>query len=108
MSWTSLCQLDELSEGRGKYVEIDGFHVAVFLHQGQVYALDNTCPHAGGSLADGQIVDGDAVCPRHHWSFGLKHGQLRDMPHVSVRTYPTRLLPRDGQPILVQADLPIF
>ena len=31
MAWTSLCDLDELNEGAGKYVEIGGFQLAVFL-----------------------------------------------------------------------------
>ena len=33
MSWTSLCELNELKPGEGKYVEIDGFQLAVFQPQ---------------------------------------------------------------------------
>jgi nitrite reductase (NADH) small subunit/3-phenylpropionate/trans-cinnamate dioxygenase ferredoxin subunit len=108
MAWTSLCELDELREGAGKYVEIDGYMLAVFLHQQDVYVMDNTCPHAGRSLSGGMIEDGCAVCPWHGWSFHLKTGQLRDTPGVAVRTYKVRLLPRQDQPAMVQADLPIY
>ena len=110
MSWTSLCELDELEEGRGKYVEIGGFQLAVFLHQGGAYVIDNYCPHAGGNLAGGYVdEDGCAVCPWHSWAFRLQNGQLRDSPGVMVSTYKTRLVQRpDGKPTLVQADLPIF
>lgn len=109
MSWTSLCELDELEEGKGKYVEIGGFQLAVFLDRGSVYAIDNYCPHAGGNLAGGWVDEGCAVCPWHSWAFRLDNGQLRGSPGVAVTTYPTRLLPRpDGKPTLVQADLPIF
>lgn len=108
MAWVSLCQVDELVEGRGKYVEIDGFQLAVFLHQGQAYVLDNYCPHAGGNLAGGEIEDGCAVCPWHHWSFRLDTGQLPDAPNVTVPTYKVRLLDRAGQPTLVQAELPMY
>jgi nitrite reductase (NADH) small subunit len=108
MSWVSLCELSELPEGRGKYVEIDGFQLAVFKSGEQVYALDNMCPHAGGSLAEGDIEEGCAVCPWHGWSFHLENGQLRDTPGVAITTYKTRLLPRDGGMILVQADLPKY
>ena len=109
MAWTSLCELGELEEGKGKYVEIGGFQLAVFLSGGAVYVMDNYCPHAGGNLAGGWVEDGCAVCPWHRWPFRLADGQLRDSPGVTVTTYKTRL--RDAgpdRPALVQADLPIF
>jgi nitrite reductase/ring-hydroxylating ferredoxin subunit len=109
MSWTSLCDLDELEENRGKYVEIGGFQLAVFLRKGEVYTMDNTCPHAGGSMASGSVDDtGCAVCPWHNWPFHLETGQLRDMPGVTITTYKTRKLLREGKPTIIQADLPIY
>ena len=80
MPWTSLCELDELEEGRGKYVEIGGFQLAVFLHAGNVYAMDNTCPHAGAPMAAGWVDRdaGCAVCPRHGWAFRLDTGELKE------------------------------
>jgi nitrite reductase/ring-hydroxylating ferredoxin subunit len=53
------------------------------------------------------IEDGCCVCPWHGWAFRLDSGELRDAPGVMIRTYPTRLLHRDGHPTLVQADLPM-
>ncbi|HZN69749.1 MAG TPA: Rieske 2Fe-2S domain-containing protein [Tepidisphaeraceae bacterium] len=109
MAWTSLCELGELEEGKGKYVEIGGFQLAVFLSGGAVYAIDNTCPHAGGNLAAGFVEDGCAVCPWHYWAFHLNNGRLRDVPGVAVTTYRTRTLqPPEGKPPIIQADLPIF
>lgn len=109
MAWTSLCDLSELAEGRGKYVEIGGFQLAVFLHEGQVHVIDNTCPHAGGNLAAGHVEDGCAVCPWHRWAFRLETGALRDAPGVTVTKYATRTVsPGAGKPPLVQADLPIY
>ena len=106
--WTSLCELTDLRQDVGKYVEIGGFQLAVFLHGGQVYALDNRCPHAGANLAGGTITEGCVVCPRHSWTFRLSDGQLRDTPGVSVVTYPTRQLEREDKSTLVQADLPMY
>jgi nitrite reductase (NADH) small subunit len=106
MPWTSLCDLDELKEGEGKYAEVGGFRLAVFLHVGQVYVLDNYCPHAGGNLAAGWVHDGCAVCPWHSWPFRLDNGELRDSPGVKVTTYQTRIFKIEGKPDLVQAELP--
>ena len=106
MAWTSLCELGELKEGQGKYVEVDGFQLAVFLQGEQIFAIDNTCPHAGGNLAGGFIEDGCAVCPWHYWAFRLDNGELRDMPGVSISTYKTRKHDHEGKQF-VQAELPL-
>ena len=106
MAWTSLCELSELEEGNGKYVEVGGFQLAVFLDKGNVHVIDNTCPHAGGNLAGGYVEDGCAVCPWHYWAFRLDNGELKEMPGVKVSTYPTRLYEHQGKQ-LVQADLPM-
>ena len=108
MAWTSLCDLDALREGEGKYVEIGGFRLAVFLSRGSVYVTDDTCPHAGASLAGGCVEEGCVVCPRHNWTFQLENGQLRGAPGVTITTYKTRIVQPDGRPKLVQADLPIY
>ncbi|MGH7178545.1 MAG: Rieske (2Fe-2S) protein [Tepidisphaeraceae bacterium] len=107
MAWTTLCDLSELVPGQGHYAEIDGYQLAVFLHEGGVFVMDNTCPHAGGNLAGGVVEDGCAVCPMHNWAFRLESGALRDAPGVIVRTYPTRILDHHGKQ-LVQAFLPIY
>ena len=67
MAWTTLCNLDELVEDRGLYVAIGGRELAVFLHEGRPYVMENTCPHAGGSLSGGHVEEiagaACAVCP---------------------------------------------
>jgi nitrite reductase (NADH) small subunit/3-phenylpropionate/trans-cinnamate dioxygenase ferredoxin subunit len=105
--WTSLCELEELTEGQGRYVEIGGFQLAVFLHSGSVFVMDNYCPHAGGNLAGGFVEEGCAVCPWHYWAFKLESGELRDSPGVQVRTYPVRTIQHEGKK-LVQAELPSY
>ena len=107
MAWASLCTIDELAEGSGKYVEVDGFYLAVFLNAGQVSVIDSVCPHAGANLADGYIEDGCAVCPWHAWAFRLDNGQMRDSPGVAVRKYSTRLHLHNGMQF-VQAELPTY
>lgn len=110
MPWTTLCELDEVKEDEGKYVDVDGRALAVFLHKGVPHVMDDLCPHAGGSLASGWVEEmGDtpcAVCPVHCWPFRLDTGEYYDMPGFEVRVYPTRVEEQDGRK-LVQADLPM-
>ena len=39
------------------------------------YAIDNKCPHMGGSLSDGKLVGSNIVCPRHGSVFDVKTGK---------------------------------
>jgi nitrite reductase/ring-hydroxylating ferredoxin subunit len=106
MAWTTLCSLDELTEGQAKYVEVgDKYHLAVFLHEGRPRVMDNYCPHAGGSMAGGYIEDGCAVCPWHNWPFKLDTGELLGSPAVSIGVYRTRVEAVEGSAGVVQADL---
>jgi nitrite reductase/ring-hydroxylating ferredoxin subunit len=107
MAWVTLCSLDELTEGAGRYVEVDGFDLAVFLSDGEVTVLDNLCPHAGANMADGHIEDGCAVCPRHYWAFDLATGELRGQPGIALQKYPTRLF-QQGETRFVQVELPTY
>jgi nitrite reductase/ring-hydroxylating ferredoxin subunit len=108
MPWTTLCELGDLREGEGKYVEIDGFQLAVFLHQDKVYVMDNRCPHAGANLSGGYVLDDCAVCPRHGWPFRLATGELKDAPNgARVDVYCVRLEQREGKSPLVQVQLPL-
>jgi nitrite reductase (NADH) small subunit len=61
--------------GQGRAYVVDGRQIAVFrLRDGQVRALDATCPHQGGPLADGLIDDTIVVCPLHGRSYDLASG----------------------------------
>ena len=108
MAWTSLCELSELTEAKGKYVEIGGYQLAVFLDQGNVYVMDNTCPHAGGPLSEGDVENGCAVCPWHYWAFRLDNGELANSGAVMMKTYPARIHQHHDSKQLVQADLPMY
>ena len=64
----------EIAEGSAKLVRVDKDEIAVFKHQGQLCAIQNTCPHEGGQLCKGWIEEGEVVCPLHGYKFDLKTG----------------------------------
>ena len=43
--------------------------------QNKYYAIDNKCPHMGGSLYDGQLDGNNIVCPRHGSVFDVRTGK---------------------------------
>src|SRR5216684_2773933 len=79
---------DELREGSGKALVVNGREVAVFRCQGQLYALQNRCPHEGGSLAGGVIEADEVICPLHGYRFNLKTGACSTDPRLPAKTFP--------------------
>lgn len=104
MSWTTLCALDELAEGEGRPVDIDGYRLAIFLHDSRAFVLDDACPHAGASMSGGWVENGCCVCPRHLWRFDLADGKLHGTGADGLGTYRTRTIEHAGRTLL-QAEL---
>ncbi len=61
--YTTVTKTSAIREGRGKAFTVNGRRVAIFNEGGEFCAVDNTCPHAMGSLGRGRIRNGIAVCP---------------------------------------------
>jgi dissimilatory sulfite reductase (desulfoviridin) alpha/beta subunit/nitrite reductase/ring-hydroxylating ferredoxin subunit len=70
----SAVQAQEIREGSAKIVRIQGEEVAVFKHQGQLCAIQNSCPHEGGQLSMGWIEGDEIVCPLHGYKFHVNTG----------------------------------
>ena len=64
------------AEGELVAVDVDGTAVAVTVLDGEVHAFDDTCPHAGCSLADGELDEQDVVCPCHFARFDITTGAV--------------------------------
>lgn len=108
MAWTTLCALDDLTDGLGKTVDIGGLELAVFLVGESVHVMSNRCPHAGGNMSAGYISDGCAVCPLHGWAFDLLSGALKSgfEDQEILPIYPSRVIEYNATKF-VQADLPM-
>jgi nitrite reductase (NADH) small subunit len=85
-------RLDALPLGRPVLLEVAGRRVALIRIADTVHALDDVCPHAGGPLSDGAVLDGMVVCPYHTWMYDLATGVCR-VPGRGARVavYSTRV-----------------
>src|SRR6266851_7930809 len=90
---------DEIAEGSGKTITVSGTEIAVFKCEGQLYATQNWCPHAGSALAAGALDGGTVVCPAHGYRFDLRTGACATDAQLRLKTY--RLVP-DGAAFTVQ------
>ncbi|MCS7235964.1 MAG: Rieske 2Fe-2S domain-containing protein [Armatimonadota bacterium] len=95
----STIPLADLPEGGARVVRVAGQAVAVFRHNGTVYAVQDTCPHGGASLAGGSVDDGHVVCPAHGYRFCLSTGRCQTDSSLALRTYRVSL---EGGRVTVQ------
>ena len=87
--------LDELKAAGCRVVTGGGHAIAVIYHDGQVYAVDNRCPHMGFPLDRGSVKDGILTCHWHNARFDLASGGTFNPFADDVRSFPITV--KDGQ-----------
>lgn len=73
-NFVKVANLSELSEGKPKAVKVDGHSIALFQHNGCIFATDNQCPHMGYPLTRGRVRNGVLTCDWHGWSYDMAGG----------------------------------
>jgi len=92
-AWTDIGPADDFTADERRCVTADGVHAIVFHVQGELYAIENRCPHAGLQLADGERNGLTLTCPYHGYTYNIKNGKNVDDPFYAerVRTFPVRI-----------------
>ncbi len=75
MNTDVVCNIDEVKEGRGKRVVVDGEEIALFNVDGKICAISNMCPHQKfQKLHEGEFKYGIVTCPMHGWAYDVRTG----------------------------------
>jgi nitrite reductase/ring-hydroxylating ferredoxin subunit len=105
-----VARADDIPDGARLLVQVNGREIGIFKVKGEFYAVLNRCPHLGGPLCRGQLLNtvvssgpGDVrldesedliTCPWHGWEFDLKTGQSYWNPeHLRARKFPVGVEP---------------
>jgi nitrite reductase/ring-hydroxylating ferredoxin subunit/uncharacterized membrane protein len=72
--WARAVREAELPDGSPVAVEAEGRQILLYRQDGDVYAIDNLCSHAGGLLSRGPVDGLTVTCPLHGSRFGLADG----------------------------------
>ena len=97
-------RVDEFPESGRMIVDLGGREIGIFRIKNRFYAVLNRCPHLGGPLVKGQLVNAvtstgpgnvtlddskDLItCPWHNWEFDIKTGQSFWNPaHLKARPF---------------------
>lgn len=92
----------DLADGQLRTLEAGDAKVLVARVDGQLYAYQGLCPHAGAELAKGALCGHRVVCPWHHSVFDLGSGERLEPPALDgLKRYP---LSQDGDAVTVTLE----
>ena len=89
--FVTVARVGDVPPGSATTVVVGEREIALFHVDDAFYALENTCPHQGGPLADGWIEDGAVTCPWHAWTFRLRDGRMTLGDFACVDTFEVRV-----------------
>jgi nitrite reductase/ring-hydroxylating ferredoxin subunit len=92
VDFVEVATLDQLAPGQGMTVTARGVPVALFNVEGIVYAIDDTCLHAGMSLGTGELRGNVLRCPAHGWRYDVTTGDAMKEPDCRVTRYPVQVV----------------
>lgn len=98
-AYVEVARAGELPVGRVRAVKLDGRTIAICHTARGFFALDNTCPHRGGPLAEGDLIGEEIVCPWHLWGFDVATGLCPGNSEFAIATHDVRV---DGDRILIR------
>ena len=114
-----VCKASEFGDPGRKVLDIGGIEIAIFHLEGEFFAYENHCPHAGGPACQGKIIpltmeavdenncsSGrifskhkiNVVCPWHGMEFDIRSGEHPLTKRFRLRKVPLRV---EGQDIIV-------
>ena len=59
--------------------------IALYHTRSGFFATENTCPHRGGPLGEGDLIGDEIVCPWHLWGFDVADRRLSGQPESQHR-----------------------
>jgi nitrite reductase/ring-hydroxylating ferredoxin subunit len=66
---------DELEEGQMRGITVGGQEVLIAKVGGNIYAVENVCPHLKAILSEGTLEGYTVTCPRHGSQFDIRTGE---------------------------------
>jgi 3-phenylpropionate/trans-cinnamate dioxygenase ferredoxin component len=86
--------LEALPPGQRKLAFHGDRSYVVFNLDYTLYAIENSCPHSGASLANGRLERCVLYCPAHGLGFDLTTGCMRGVAGLSLKRVAVRV--QDG------------
>jgi 3-phenylpropionate/trans-cinnamate dioxygenase ferredoxin component len=87
--------VSDVPSGGRRLVFVEGKSYVLFNVGGDVYALDDSCPHAGASLFSGKLDGAIVACRAHGLRFDVRTGRMHGVDGLCATTCPVEVV--DGE-----------
>jgi len=87
--WVDVCSLADIPSQGSRIVKTPEGCLALFkTAAGEVFALNDKCPHKQGPLSQGMVHDKFVTCPLHSWVFSLETGEAQGADEKPAQHVP--------------------
>jgi 3-phenylpropionate/trans-cinnamate dioxygenase ferredoxin subunit/naphthalene 1,2-dioxygenase system ferredoxin subunit len=94
-TWKHLCPAAKLSEGEPLGVQLGELRIGLFKVDGEIFAIDDVCPHAFALLSTGFIEGHVVECPLHGAMFDVRNGECHSGDYDDTRVFQVEI--REGE-----------
>ena len=91
MGFVRAAKMGDVPPGTIREFQVESKAIALANVDGQFHAIDNTCIHRGGPLADGPLEGTVVTCPWHGWEYDVRTGKVGQNPTAGVDCYPVEV-----------------
>jgi ferredoxin-nitrite reductase len=97
--WLPVARAAELRPESAQVVRAGDLTLALVCTADGLHAIDNVCPHSGGSLGEGVVEGNVVICPLHSYRFDCRSGTCLTEKRPPQRRYPVKV---EGDKVLVE------
>ena len=102
MAFTKVAAVGDVAPGKSKQVTVNGRKIGVYNVNGCYHAIDDTCPHRGAPLSEGDCEGTVVICPWHGAQFDVTTGSHLSPPASrGVAAYKVQVVGDE-----IQVDVP--
>jgi 3-phenylpropionate/trans-cinnamate dioxygenase ferredoxin subunit len=89
--WFDVTEEKDFKDNSRLATIVKGRPVLLFRQAGQVFAVEDRCPHLGCSLARGTLEAYILKCPCHDWTFDIRSGEFQYAREIKLTVYDCRV-----------------
>ncbi len=88
----TVARTGDVKPGEMKSFTVEDKRLLIANWEGTYFCTEDVCTHDGGTLGDGELIDGEVECPRHGGRFDLRTGAVTALPPMfPIKTFPVQV-----------------
>ena len=92
VAFSKIAELSELEDGGVLAKRVGELAIGLYRRGEEVFAMEDTCPHAGYPLSAGRFADGIIECAAHGYCFDVRTGFAPDdSDGFPIPCFPVRI-----------------